>query len=186
MAGWNRNAGMAEPRKNRMRWQVLAKIINAEGYVRGVEIGCGKGLNAEELMKLCARLHLIGVDYWPADYPNQDGTPRGIQRQRIVEKKYKHVLRKFADRIELIRKPSLEAAAEFEDGSLDFVFIDADHSYEGCKADIEAWAPKVRSGGLIAGHDYNKHAFPGVVQAVREAFAGRFKAETDHVWLVTS
>jgi cephalosporin hydroxylase len=70
-----------------------------------------------------------------------------------------------------IRATSLEAAALYEDGSLDFVFIDADHSYESVKADIAAWAPKVRPGGYLAGHDFNA-ATPngGVERAVYEAF----------------
>jgi predicted O-methyltransferase YrrM len=52
----------------------------------------------------------------------------------------------------------------------DFVFLDADHSYEGCKADIAAWAPKIKPGGWLGGHDYENKAFPkfGVTQAVNE------------------
>jgi cephalosporin hydroxylase len=70
-----------------------------------------------------------------------------------------------------IRATSVEAAALYEDGSLDFVFIDADHSYESVKADIAAWAPKVRPGGYLAGHDFNP-ATPngGVERAVLEAY----------------
>jgi hypothetical protein len=56
-------------------------------------------------------------------------------------------------------------------------------------ADIKAWLPKVRSGGILAGHDYDNTAkygnrFKGVDRAVNENFAGRFKVETDHVWWV--
>jgi predicted O-methyltransferase YrrM len=46
------------------------------------------------------------------------------------------------------------AAGQFEDKSLDFVFIDADHRYEYTKRDILAWLPKIKNGGIIAGHDY--------------------------------
>lgn len=49
---------------------------------------------------------------------------------------------------------SVQAASEFADRSLSFVYIDGDHSYEGCRRDILAWAPKVMRGGVIAGHDY--------------------------------
>jgi Methyltransferase domain len=67
---------------------------------------------------------------------------------------------------------SKEAAAYVPDGSLDFVFIDADHSYEGCKADIQAWLPKLKPSGFISGHDYDNTDFPcfGVKQAVDEIF----------------
>jgi len=60
-----------------------------------------------------------------------------------------------------------KAALKFEDASIDFVFLDADHEYESVKKDINAWYPKVRSGGIIAGHD--RH-FPGVKKAVQEFF----------------
>ena len=49
---------------------------------------------------------------------------------------------------------SVKAAARFANHSVDFVWIDADHSYDGVCADIAAWLPKVKPGGVIAGHDY--------------------------------
>lgn len=61
--------------------------------------------------------------------------------------------------------------AGFLQQQFDFVFIDADHRYEAIKADIAAWWPKVKAGGRLAGHDYTM-AFPGVIQAVNEVFAG--------------
>lgn len=53
-----------------------------------------------------------------------------------------------------IRKDSSTAASDYADGSLDFVFIDADHTYEGVKKDLIAWYPKVKKGGIFSGHDY--------------------------------
>jgi len=64
-----------------------------------------------------------------------------------------------------------EASLLFEDELLDAVFIDADHTYEAVKKDIENWMPKVRKGGILAGHDYIE-TWPGVVQAVNEALTG--------------
>lgn len=54
-----------------------------------------------------------------------------------------------------IRLPSVEASKLYKDGSLDFVFIDAMHTYDGITADITAWMPKIRKGGVLAGHDYD-------------------------------
>jgi hypothetical protein len=62
-------------------------------------------------------------------------------------------------------------AKEFEDESIDFVFIDANHTYEFVSKDIAAFLPKMKKGGIMAGHDFNG-AHPGVVQAVIEAFIG--------------
>lgn len=65
---------------------------------------------------------------------------------------------------------SLEACKYFEDNSLDVVFIDMDHAYESVIQDIDAWLPKVKPGGYLAGHDYNRN-WPGVVKAVNERFS---------------
>ena len=73
-------------------------------------------------------------------------------------------------RLSAHRRPSVEAARDFPDQSLDFAFIDARHTYEATCEDLAAWWPKVRPGGLIAGHEY-VHA-PGVRAAV-DAFVAR-------------
>ncbi len=89
-------------------------------------------------------------------------------------------------RIEPHRCASLDAASEFSDGSLDFVFIDACHSFEAVEQDLAAWWPKLRPGGLFAGHDYAY--FPGVRAAV-DAFVverglGRFFRTDRSSWLI--
>jgi predicted O-methyltransferase YrrM len=73
--------------------------------------------------------------------------------------------------IELMCGDSADAAQQFSSMSVDFVFIDTDHSYEGAWRDIQAWLPKMRRGGVIAGHDYDRNSFPGVCRAVDEIFA---------------
>jgi len=69
----------------------------------------------------------------------------------------------------IVRKLSTDAAMDFGDESLDFVYIDADHSYNAVKEDIAAWAPKVRRGGIVAGHDYyyTRAGNIGVIAAVQ-------------------
>lgn len=73
------------------------------------------------------------------------------------------------ERANVLRCGSAMAARLFEDASVDMVFIDADHSYESVLADIRAWLPKMKPGGLLAGHDHMS-AWPGVERAVSEAF----------------
>ena len=86
----------------------------------------------------------------------------------------------------IINKPSIVAANLFSDKSIDFAFIDADHDYENVKADLIAWWPKIKPGGILAGHDYCS-GWAGVSQAVDE-FVLRscpdFKL-TSEVWQIT-
>ncbi len=71
---------------------------------------------------------------------------------------------------------SFDRAKDFEDGSIDFLFIDANHTYEYVSRDIAAYLPKMKKGGIIAGHDYNM-SHPGVIQAVNEAFVENVERE---------
>ena len=68
---------------------------------------------------------------------------------------------------------SVAAAAMYADGELDFVFVDADHSAAAVAADLLAWWPKIKAGGVLAGHDYDALDWPGVVAAVNEFAAAR-------------
>jgi predicted O-methyltransferase YrrM len=85
--------------------------------------------------------------------------------------------RHFPGRITLIRESTFTAHRHFLDDSLDFVFIDADHSYDAVMQDIANWTPKVRKMGIIAGHDINWWT---VAQAVRET--GGAQTLPDNVW----
>jgi predicted O-methyltransferase YrrM len=78
----------------------------------------------------------------------------------------------------------LEAAARLRaPASVDFVFLDADHSLKGTAAAISAWLPKVRPGGIFAGHDFTPE-HPGVVEAVRLLLPGATKRRSSFFWRV--
>lgn len=79
-----------------------------------------------------------------------------------------------------LRLPSIEAAKDFEDGSIDFVYIDAAHDFDSVVADIRAWYPKVAKGGCLAGHDIN---LDGVKRAVEQELSGRWRQQ-DLSWIV--
>tara|TARA_R110000868_G_scaffold140124_2_gene355437 strand:+ start:1125 stop:1706 length:582 start_codon:yes stop_codon:yes gene_type:complete len=80
-----------------------------------------------------------------------------------------------------IKLSTREAYKLFADASLDFVFIDADHSYEGVLEDIQLWHPKVKTGGVLAGHDYD---WTGVKQAVIDFFVAKPVYIQNTSWLV--
>lgn len=80
----------------------------------------------------------------------------------------------------VIKGNSIECSKQFPDKYFDFVFIDANHTYEDVKADILAYLPKIKDGGVIAGHDYCDD-WKGVIQAVNEVFEGKANIEQDEV-----
>jgi hypothetical protein len=123
---------------------------------------------------------MIAVDSWqPRSGSCVYGTVEQIAKAKQAFNKRSAA---YGGRSVVINAPSVEAAGAVPDESLDFVFIDADHTYEACRADILAWLPKIKLTGWIAGHDY--HEFPGVKKAVDEVLGPVSCADryTDDVW----
>jgi len=72
-------------------------------------------------------------------------------------------------RVTIIREYTPQVATLFEDNFFDWVYIDANHSYNSIRADLMSWYKKIKSGGLLAGYDYSTHStYYGVIQAVNE------------------
>jgi hypothetical protein len=156
------------------RWDAIAKRCPG-GKIMGVEVGVYKGKNARNLLNLLPGLTLFLVDRW-AEYnskeiKNDEASTMGFINQDTWNKIYNKVLklqrRQGLKRVKIIRKNSIQASKKFKDRSLDFVFIDAGHSFESVKNDIMAWLPKIKSSGFIGGHDYNRS---GVKQAIEFMF----------------
>jgi hypothetical protein len=83
--------------------------------------------------------------------------------------------------VKVVRNRSIEAARGFDDGSLDMVFIDGDHSFEACTADINAYWPKLKPHGVMLGHDYTQRNGYGVFDAVNKRF-GKPDEVSDGEW----
>jgi glycosyltransferase involved in cell wall biosynthesis len=133
---------------------MLGSMLTRMGYDgEGAEIGVYSGTLSGFIYSrwLGKKLHL--VDRWK-ETPGYDDLAN--QPQEEQDKLYELVKEMFEDceDVNIIRDESLNAVKQFEDGQLDWVYIDADHSYDAVKADIEAWFPKVRIGGLVSGDDY--------------------------------
>ena len=137
----------------------IGSFLNELGLTgTGVEVGVYKGIYSEIILKQWQGEKLLLVDNW-----NIPGKPN-----RAIEKACrKKLTTKFPGRIVFIKALSTVAASTIEDQSLDFAYIDADHTYASAKSDIEAWYPKVKKGGIFCGHDYAERT-SGVVQAVDE------------------
>ncbi len=166
----------------RWRWHVIADLCKKYALHAGAEIGVEKGRFSAALLDLCPDVKLWGVDSFAFGYKNSLGNAWSTEVHDANRVQARSVVARFPERFELIEKPSAEAAENFADQSLDFVFIDADHGYDGCLSDIKAWSPKVRYGGWITGHDFDHRKWPGVVRAVEESFAD-FYIKDDFVWM---
>lgn len=131
----------------------------------GVEVGVRFGDTSEHLLTKFPRLNLILVDPY-APYMDTDHEYKQPEQDSILFKA-KERLKAFNSRIRWERKDSLAATDTLraEGKRFDFVFIDANHAYGYVKKDIELWAPLVRAGGILCGHDFN---LEGVKKAVIE------------------
>lgn len=147
-----------------------------------VEVGVYRGRSllflATRLRELGKMVLLHGVDVWDGS-DEASHRPDGDCYRACVDDAGRLGV---AYMIRFAVMPSDVASGMMPDRSLDLVFIDAQHTYEGVREDIALWTPKVRAGGVLAGHDYSG-SFPGVAQAVHEAFGNAVRV-TDSVWEV--
>ena len=142
---------------------ILSRLPEERGCL-GVEVGVFTGALSSRLLKGKQNLALILVDSWEGDgaaYAVPDDDWHGQLSKQDQDRFFEETKRAvgFAgDRVSIMKMRSAQAARELKNtpGSpIDFVFLDADHSYAGCAMDISAWWPLVRTGGLLCGHDYD-------------------------------
>lgn len=164
-----------------MREHFLADLANREGFTRMAELGVWKGRTFFHLLENCPGLTLFGVDAWKYR-PGNDAIPGGETYSKWnMEWLKRHVTegaKPYGDRAIILNMETWEAAEHVEDGSLDCVFIDADHTSEGVRRDIETWRPKIREGGFITGHDCDWES----VRVVIDELVPGWKPATDNVW----
>lgn len=154
------------------RYEVLNSILRTNETLvlnTGAEIGVRSADTSEFLLHNNKSLVLLLVDPYTAyldvgDYKFEEQEQSALKEASAIK------LSRFKKRAQWIYKPSVEAAKQVEEGSLDFVFIDANHEEAHVREDIYAWFPKVRSGGLVTGHDYSME---GVNKVVKE-WAAKF------------
>lgn len=144
----------------------------------GIEIGVHDGDHAIDIMENLPVKKLYLIDPWISykDYDESVGNPRKTtnalnERMEVTRK----LMKKYGNKVVLIRKFSEDAANQFKDESVDFVYIDGNHQYEFVKKDLEKYYPKVKKGGVIGGDDYTSSSETemehfGVFRAVNEFF----------------
>jgi hypothetical protein len=160
----------------------LFDVVPRGGVV--IEVGVFDGDFSERILALNEPLKLHLVDPW---FTKSDGTlfdgptqqfSSAKQASDALEGQYQHVARRFAGeiasgRIQVHRTLSHQAAPLFPDEHFDWIYVDASHFYDDVKVDLEAFWPKLKRGGYIAGDDYDRRGIweHGVTRAVDEFIA---------------
>lgn len=132
----------------------LAALFAHLDFRVGAEIGVESGRYARTLLQNCPTLKLYGVDVWQS-YDSYRG--------HVSAERQEHLFNTAKERLAPwdwtpIRKFSVDAAKNFEDESLDFVYIDGNHNFLHTTQDLDAWSRKVRKGGIISGHDFHRRS----------------------------
>ncbi len=161
----------------RKRWDALLSRLPNNIRLLGAEVGVLNGNTSHRILAARKLLTLYMIDPWIAPVKGSSYFISGDDNARKPAQAHEGAYRKTIERVKfagnrakIMRMFSHEAAPEIKNGSLDFVFIDGDHSYTGVSKDIKLWKSKVKKGGFLGFHDYAHPRLPGVKKALDEAF----------------
>lgn len=124
---------------------------------------------------------VIAIDPWKNGYDKND-TSSWKYPMSIVEKQFDEMANTYSN-ITKWKMTSFEAAQKFDPNTIQFVYIDALHTYDGVRQDIELWYPKIMRGFYIGGHDYGSKHHPGVKVAVDDMFGKPDEVFPDSSWV---
>lgn len=152
----------------------LARLFARLGFREGVEVGVKEGEYSEVLLREVPGLHLRSVDPWLVRDGYRDA--RGQEVFDGYEAEARRRLGVFPGS-EIVKGFSVDVARSLSDGSLDFVYIDGHHSFQAATNDIAEWGPKIRRGGILAGHDYARFrgGFDNKAQEVVDAWTAAYE-----------
>lgn len=164
-------------------------VEHAQDGQKFVEVGCWKGKSIAflgvEIINSGKNIVMDAVDTWEGSVEHLD--PSSPFYEPLLKHKdglYNHFLQNIEPLKQVvrpIRMNSFEASQTYKDSSVDFVFIDASHDYENVVKDIQAWLPKIKRSGVLAGHDI---IHPPIKQAVADVLGETFYVHRDEdVWV---
>lgn len=161
----------------------LAGLFAELGFTKGVEIGVLDGTYSLTLMKANPNLLLYGVDPYEPHKGYRDYTRHSTFNNARASAEAKLAEYVYDNRYIFVREYSMEALSNFDDESLDFVYIDGDHEFQNVTNDIAEWSKKVKPGGIIAGHDYVNHKGKSLIH-VYQAVNGYAQAYNLRPWFL--
>lgn len=164
--------------------QLYSEMVN--GFPSGshfVEVGCWLGRSAcflgVEIVNSGKEIKLDCIDTWIGNVPEL--AEEEVVKTGTLYADFLKNVEPLRGIITPIKMLSVEAAKLYDDGSLDFVFIDADHTKEGIAGDLKSWYPKIKVGGVLAGHDYD---YPQITEALKSFFEGkRYEVIPPNTWV---
>lgn len=150
------------------------------------EIGVRTGRHLDLLVRGSDPTEFVGIDPWVEDdVPSRNDAGDSQSQLDQLADAVKARFSVHGERGKIIRGYSFEVADQFPDAYFDYVYIDADHSYEAARQDLADWFPKVRQGGILAGHDYVDHRLSRVQFGVKRA-VNEFVQEHNLTYLSTT
>ena len=147
-------------------YPIITNLIHSMNLRVGCEIGVAYGFQSIFFLENSNIEKLYSIDPYQ-HFPDYDDFMNFSQPYfDVLYHRVNLRLSVFKEKSCLLRMTSTEAAKQFNSNSLDFIYIDGDHSYKAVTADLEAWFDKIRSGGLVSGDDYV--VFPTTARAVND------------------
>ena len=159
----------------------MYKIFADKGFTKGCEVGVHLGTNALSMLSIIPELHLTLIEpYMTYEYRRFRTRNKWKWDLATMDKIRRKALRKLSkSNVRWLMTTSELASKCVEDESLDFVYIDGNHSFDFITRDIQFWAPKIRKGGIISGHDYGIKPIRSAVDAFAK-YHEAFVQHTDH------
>lgn len=145
---------------------MLRNAFNFTGH--GAELGVQRGLYSRTLLEGWRQCDTyVQVDAWRSlsnysDIANVDADEQRHRRREASQAGDAMVAAGYAKRIEQCADFTSACARRYPDGHFDFIYVDARHDYKGVLDDLRSWWPKLRVGGVMAGHDYTEQSEPRV------------------------
>jgi len=159
----------------------LAQWLHELDFKTGVEIGVASGSYSNKLCKYNPQMKIWGVDPW-TPYPEYKDYVEEVMFESLEEGA--HIRLDKYSNYTFLKEYSSDALKRFEDNSLDFVYLDGNHADPFVSEDINGWYKKIRSGGILAGHDYARPRIRGNEYDVIAA-VNRFTKENNiNPWFV--
>jgi len=173
-------AFLKESGKSKHRDHFFPAMIEKLGFKVGAEIGVDKGEFATHILSKTKIEKYYCIDSWQDNF-GSDCKPGFYDKDG--NKRYDEAcknLNEFKDRIAMLRMKSVEAANTIPDNSLDFLYIDGDHSLEGIFFDLYTWCLKVKIGGMVSGHDYKDGPRSGITDYFGKQLDYKVKTAVDY------